>query len=41
MNTNEVIVPWHLYSGELDYHLGTPPQGAHTRLELRRVDETA
>ncbi|WP_028622064.1 flagellar hook-length control protein FliK [Pseudomonas sp. Ant30-3] len=27
--------------GDLDCHLGTPPQGAHTRLEQRWVDETA
>ncbi|RON47060.1 flagellar hook-length control protein FliK [Pseudomonas frederiksbergensis] len=27
--------------GDLDCHLGTPPQGAQTRLEQRWVDETA
>jgi hypothetical protein len=27
--------------GDLDCHLGTPPQGPQTRLEQRWVDETA
>lgn len=37
----ERLVASGLNVGNLDCHLGTPPQGAQTRLEQRWVDETA
>jgi hypothetical protein len=37
----ERLVASGLNVGDLHCHLGTPPQGAHTRLEQRWVDETA
>jgi hypothetical protein len=37
----ERLVASGLNVGDLDCHLGTPPQGTHTRLEQRWVDETA
>jgi hypothetical protein len=37
----ERLVSCGLNVGDLDCHLGTPPQGAKTRLEQRWVDETA
>lgn len=37
----ERLVTCGLNVGDLDCHLGTPPQGPKTRLEQRWVDETA